>query len=321
MLEAEFLPIADIPEAPGGFALAASSVSSDGTGLFLYVEADKVDGVFGTYTDQGGATFPNTKTPESVVGRLIEISDGTSIETPLNGIDVTFPFVDRFPDGRILVAGRRASRYEDGTFDLNGLVFTPDGELDRRFALGDGIEQVSCDGLGRIWVSYFDEGVFGNYGWGNEPIGGHGLVCFGADGTILWEFEATNHRGDARYISDCYALNVKDDQAWAFYYADFDICAIDRDFKPSVYGTALEGCHGLAVLGSQVLLPSQYTDPPDAGYLGTLADGRLQDVQKVRMLFPDTYRVERPHLHGRGSTLNLFHEDRWYQYDMALHSG
>ena len=40
---------------------------------------------------------------------------------------------------------------------------------------------MQVDSLGRIWVSYADEGVYGNFGWGQPgppPVGAAGLVCF-----------------------------------------------------------------------------------------------------------------------------------------------
>ena len=43
------------------------------------------------------------------------------------------------------------------------------GELRRQFVLGDGIKHVQTTAAGDIWVGYFDEGVYGNYGWGNDP--------------------------------------------------------------------------------------------------------------------------------------------------------
>ena len=323
MHKARFLHIADIPIAPDGFTLASNAVSNDGTGLFLYVDADRIEDVFATQGEPGGPIFPRTKTPEEVSAQLIEVVADTVTSTPLSGINVTFPFVDRFPDGRILVAGGRTQRYLDGSHDLNGLVFGPDGQLIRRILLGDGIENVACDSRGRIWASYFDEGIGGNFGWGEEhgraPVGRSGLVCFDEAGRILWTFDSTEYEGEPRWIMDCYAMNVAGDCVSIFFYTDFDICQIDGGFRRDYCETELEGCSALAMHGNQVLLTGQYGDPPDTGYLGTMSDGSLTDVEQIEFEIPAIEPDERVRFLGRGSTLNVFHRGRWLQHDMALH--
>jgi hypothetical protein len=74
--------------------------------------------------------------------------------------------------------------------------------------LGDGIEHVAIDAEDRVWVGWFDEGMFGNDGWrvpGQEwPPSSNGVACFATDGALLplpvWPAEAGT-------IADCYALN------------------------------------------------------------------------------------------------------------------
>lgn len=322
MTEATFLHIADFPEAPDGYTLATSSVSNAGTGLFLFVEAAKAEKVFATFGEPDGATFPETGMSEDAGALLIEIAPESVRRTDLSGINVTFPLIDKFPNGQILVVGGRAARYEDGSHDLNGLVFGPDGRLIRRMLLGDGIAKVACDGLGRIWASYFDEGVYGNSGWSMDesstPIGAAGLVCFDDEGNVLWEFDVADPNGERHYIDDCYAINVKDDKVCIFYYSDFDLCEIDGDFRGRYCRTDLEGCSGLAAHGNQVLLTGQYSDGPDTGYLGTRSDGRLVDVRRIHLDIPGIDDNDRIGFIGRGPTLNVFHRNKWFQHDMAL---
>lgn len=231
MSEIQFLHIADIPEPPDGYALAASSVSNGGAGLFLFVDEQKLSQVFARYEDPDGASFPETRVAESADAQFVEVTSNAVTRTDLRGIDLAFPMIDSLPDGQILVAGARAERHEDGTCDLNGQVFAPNGSLSRRFLLGDGIARLACDGHGRIWVSYFDEGVYGNLGWGDAdepaPFGAAGLACFDGDGRVLWKFAADGADGEQRYIDDCYAMNVGNDEVWIYYYSDFDLCEID----------------------------------------------------------------------------------------------
>jgi hypothetical protein len=52
--------------------------------------------------------------------------------------------------------------------------------------IGDGVARVRVARSGHVWVGYFDEGVYGNYGWGGggggpAPLGAPGLVRFSPD--------------------------------------------------------------------------------------------------------------------------------------------
>jgi hypothetical protein len=85
------------------------------------------------------------------------------------------------PGGSILLVGARSWWRSDGP-DRNAVIYGADGRVLAEETLGDGIEHVLADGTGHIWVGYFDEGVFGNYGWGRpgspEPLGACGLTGF-----------------------------------------------------------------------------------------------------------------------------------------------
>jgi hypothetical protein len=103
-------------------------------------------------------------------------------------------------------------------------VLAPDGVILDRLTLGDGIEHVAIDAEDRVWVGWFDEGMFGNDGWrvpGQEwPPSSNGVACFTADGALLplpvWPVEAGT-------IADCYALNVVGAGAWACPYTEFPL--------------------------------------------------------------------------------------------------
>ncbi|WP_338554286.1 hypothetical protein [Paenibacillus sp. KS-LC4] len=115
---------------------------------------------------------------------------------------------------QLLLVGARCSYYGVGKYDLNAKVCNYKGETVREFLLGDGIQSVQVTEKGTIWTSYFDEGVFGNNGWGN-PIGAQGLLAWDENGNKIYE----DHTSD---IADCYALNVVTEQeVWFYYYTDF----------------------------------------------------------------------------------------------------
>ena len=90
---------------------------------------------------------------------------------------------------------------------------------------GDAIESIQTTADGRIWVSYFDEGVFGS------GIGRQGLVCFDSAGRNLFKYADFAEQNDLPMISDCYAINVDfSGDVWLNYYMDFPLVRL-REFK------------------------------------------------------------------------------------------
>jgi hypothetical protein len=88
--------------------------------------------------------------------------------------------------------------------------------------LGDAIEDVQTTANGKIWVSYFDEGVYGG------GIGGQqGLVCFDVAGKPIFKYFDFAEQNKLPFIDDCYALNVvSDEEAWLSYYSAFPLVSI-----------------------------------------------------------------------------------------------
>lgn len=304
-----FQKLTDIPIPSDGYSLVAKSVANDGSLLFLSIEPTGVDAVTATCesggtAESGGAIFPETTMKEPNRFRLsIWRADGSLRTIELPGLDETFPLVDIFPDGKILVAGRRCAWRDQDDYDLNGAVFDPNTGMLSRILLGDGINSAYVDALGRIWVAYFDEGIFGNFGWGipgPKPVGSPGLVCFSELGEKIWEYP----EDDA--MADCYALNVSDAEAAIFFYTDFPICRISSDFKLERWATNLRGCHQFAITKTAALFSGQYREPSDVAYLGRFETGQLVDTRQVRLLLPDGSGLPKGQLLGRGRHLYFF---------------
>jgi hypothetical protein len=85
------------------------------------------------------------------------------IDLPIEPLTLAFPVVQPLSDGGLLVADSRVAVGKPP----NGHVIGSDGKLRGSIMFGDGIEHMLVDRLGRAWVGYFDEGVFGNLGWGH----------------------------------------------------------------------------------------------------------------------------------------------------------
>ena len=65
--------------------------------------------------------------------------------------------------------------------DRNAHVYEADGTPAYSFHAGDAIADVEATERGSIWVSYFDEGVFGH-----TPLGQAGLVCLDQGGRPIF---------------------------------------------------------------------------------------------------------------------------------------
>jgi hypothetical protein len=162
-----------------------------------------------------------------------------------------YPLCDLFCDGRVLLAGARCRWRGPDDFDKNGVIFDPETGATTRLLLGDGIAALGVDSQDRIWASYFDEGVFGNFGW-NRPgppgPGAGGLVCFAADGEKLWAF---NRPDNPDFIDDCEALNMQRHELWAYHYSPFSLCLMGEQFEPVKYAQLIVLLVSLPLLDSR----------------------------------------------------------------------
>jgi hypothetical protein len=291
----------DIPVPDDGYSLVAKSVANDGALLFLSIQPARASAVRENYT-VNGAFFPKMTMEDAALFRLSILQvNGMQQTIELPPLDVTFPHVDVFPDGKILLAASRCGWHPNGDYDLNAIVFDPKTSKHSHIHLGDGINRACVDALGRIWVAYFDEGVFGG------SIGSAGLVCFSERGDTIWKYPPDNR------MADCYALNVSNAEAAIFFYTEFPLCRISRDFKLAYWATGLGGCHEFAISETEVLFSGQYEDSPDAAYLGRFeADGTLS-THRVQLQLPNGSALPKGQLLGRGRHMYFFDSDAVYR--------
>lgn len=135
-------------------------------------------------------------------------------------------------------------------------VYDEKGKLQRVLDLGDASNDIQTTPTGHIWVSYFDEGVFGS------GIGQHGLVCFDREGKPLFKYSEFAEKNNLPFVDDCYALNVVDeDEVWLSYYTDFPLVLIKNFRLQRVWKDF--GCmaRGFALWRDYVLFQKCYTRP------------------------------------------------------------
>ncbi|WP_134684386.1 hypothetical protein [Brevibacillus migulae] len=191
-----------------------------------------------------------------------------------------YHFVQPAGNDEFLVVSARSHKYKDDSYDCNGKVFSINGELKREFLLGDGIQDLAVNSDGTIWTSYFDEGVFGNYGW-DKPVGSAGLLAWNMAGEKRFAYD-----GEAGTIEDCYALNAANDHdTWFYFYSDFHLVRL-TDFRVTAnYECPIQGSDGFAVYDQWFLFRGGY-GKRDVYTLFSLSDkGRL--VKKKELVFVD----------------------------------
>lgn len=240
-----------LPQLPAGWQLVTAAVLADGKLALLATNVDLANAL--RYDSNGLELGTPTEVVVRAEGRLWRFDGNTLVDGPTFRLETPFPVVDRFDDGRWLVV---ASRSEG---EPNARVLAPDGQLLARFMLGDGIEHVGVDRHDRIWVGWFDEGIFGNDTWrvpGEEwPPSSRGVGLFSADGTYQGLPTFPDNAGT---FADCYALNVLDDGAWACPYVDFPLIHVQADRPLRWWSNEVAGPKALAVLEDHALLAGGY---------------------------------------------------------------
>ena len=213
----------------------------------------------------------------------------------------------------LLLACSRSEYRRENDFDLNARVYSRDGRFLREFLLGDGLETIQTTGRSDIWASYFDEGIFGNYGW-RDPVGSAGLVAWSELGEKIYEYEAV---GSVDAIADCYALNVaSNDDVWCCYYTDFPLVHLHKNRIASTWTVPISGSHAFAVKGEHALFAGGY-DKRDSLHLVRLAqNGTSMLIGEFELIGEDNKAVKLGQTIGRGAILYVLSDAVLYEIDL-----
>jgi hypothetical protein len=207
-------------------------------------------------------------------------------------------------DEWLVVRGRA-----EGDDDRNAHVHDAAGRRVRSFHAGDGIQDVQATEDGKIWVSYFDEGVCGS-----TKLGGSGLVCLDGRGRSLFAF-ADVVGGGIPGIADCYALNVSSGgEAWLCYYMDFPLVRlVDGKVEGFWLHVPAKGSPGFAVEGDTALFAGGYKDR------GVLHLVRLGERRSLKVVPTDEggRPLKEFSAFGRKSRLFLQTRDALYGVEVA----
>jgi hypothetical protein len=302
-----------------GDVLVCASVGPAGEAVAVWTTPDGLEAVTSATVSPAGARFPDPAAARPVTARITVHTPELAAVTPIADLTLAHISVQPMPGGRFLLAGARCRWRRDGP-DRNGVLYDADGQVVREGVLGDGISHVLATSDGQVWAGYFDEGIYGNYGWGQagtaEPVGAYGIVRFSPELAPVWHYPRYTEVGPWDAISDCYALNVDGTCAWACYYADFPVVCIREDAVTGWHND-ITGASALAAAGSRVALFGGYGPDHDRLALTELGADRAQPAGQYRVVLPGGEPLPAgTQVLGRGSRLHFLTGTSWYQLDM-----
>jgi hypothetical protein len=258
---------------------------------------------------RGIGIFPKSRLEEATDYLVIRWQDGQMQSVTIQDEAVAASFVQPVPRGILLVGARCHWRPEGA--EKNAVVVDWSGRQVVRFTLGDGIQDVRVTHDGTIWASYFDEGVFGNYGWGHpgpSPIGAPGLVAFSTTGQVRFSYEPNIAHTDA--ICDAYAMNVAGDtDVWLYFYTEFPIVRI-LDGGYHVWKLGVAGARAFAVRESRVLLFGDYKRRSVGRMVELGRDGEGNVIGERLIVDDDGHPLDDALAWGVGGNLFFFKDRR-----------
>jgi hypothetical protein len=259
-----------------------------------------------TLTEERGiGIFPKSQLDSQTDHMVVRWRSGELQTLVFAGEQTVFHYVQPLPNGVLLAGGRCRWRPEGA--EKNALGMDWNGSVLGRWTIGDGIQDLRVAPNGIIWVSYFDEGVFGNYGWNHPsapPIGSTGLVAFRPNGERCFEYDAEAAGTDT--ICDAYAMNVAgDDDVWVYFYTEFPIVRI-RNRRYHVWRTDIGGARALAVKGDRALLYGDYRNRAIARVVELGRSGRAKLIEERILVDERENPIDNALVYGVGDKLHVF---------------
>jgi hypothetical protein len=301
-------PVTSLAGLIGNNELVAFNVGPDGV-IYLVVALRPLDY---RIEGPGGASFAKTVPDQPQRYRIVGLSGPQSvldvvIEGERFNIHDVQPLV-----GELLLVCRRSYYRGPEDFEKNGRVYTRDGKFVREILLGDGIQSVQATSQGVIWASYFDEGVFGNYGW-ERPVGASGLVAWDSAGNQLYEFVPRPGMGS---ICDCYALNVEsEDDVWFYYYTDFPLVRLHCRQIEGVWQMPLGGSDAFAVSARHALFRGGYRDRDTYLLFSLDPDREPRLMAEIQLRGADGSKLVPARAVGRADAIHMVSDGFLYRID------
>lgn len=253
-------------------------------------------------------SFPATVTEKNYRYQVIHLKDGHKKVLDLPNETWNYHYIQPIDNGHILLVCARSYYHDAQNIEENARVFDENGSFIRSFCLGDGIEHVFVTKNQEIWTGYFDEGVFGNYGW-EVPVGRSGLVGWDAAGGKVDSLEE-----DKEYsIFECWALNeVVDGGIWFFFTIDSKM-GVRKESRTSYYSVDDISFGAFAVNGETIVV---HQGRGEHTLFELQREGNeYKIVHEIELIKPDGKPVEPQLVSNRESMLLFLDEDELYMYE------
>jgi hypothetical protein len=153
-----------ILDAPDVDVLVCASIGPVGEAVAVWTAPEGLEALTSTTVSAAGARFPDSAAARPVAARITVHTPNLASVIPIADLGLAHITVQPMPGGQFLVAGARCRWRRDGP-DRNGVLYDANGQVVAERVLGDGIGHVLATSSGQVWIGYFDEGIYGNYGW------------------------------------------------------------------------------------------------------------------------------------------------------------
>lgn len=285
-----------------GIQFASLAIGPRGEPIALSLDGEPDERV----VEKSGASFFKLFADKRNHYRIHYRVDGEWRETPLPPTRENLSEIQPLPGDRWLAVRPRSQ----GDRDPNASVFDASEPILYSFPAGDGIQDVQTDEQGGIWISYFDEGVFGN-----TSLGQKGLVCLSDVGELLFDFSAQSNPC-VESMADCYALNVVSSrEVWLRYYTDFPLVRIVDGKIVDVWNKLpADGSSAFAIRGKRALFEGGYDHRGEL----VLVDLDSRRIEKLSPVDDEGEPLGDFYARGRGSVLYLACEEGLYEIDLAV---
>lgn len=303
----QLAPIADISRYQAKFHQTAFNVGYDGLLYFVFAHR-----TFEDYQKISGALFPTPRPSHAQRYSVVALDENrVAAEIIIDNEPFNIHYVAPVPEG-VLLACARSHFYDANNYEKNGRLYSFDGIFQSDLLLGDGINDLQTTADGTIWTSYFDEGIFGNYGWG-KPVGVSGLVAWNLNGEKIYEFEPT---GTLDQMCDCYALNVMSAKnVWCYYYTEFPLVQIQDGRTKAYWEVPVGGSNAFAIGHGYAFFRGGYSEP-DNYILLQLKPDKAVEVGRFEILSSDAGIIKAERVVGWRDALYLQEENRIYRLDI-----
>lgn len=256
------------------------------------------------------AIFPKTKPKETQAYQILHGINGVLNSFCLiENEEYNIHDIQLLPDNKILLVCSRSYYKGPNDFDKNGRIYSANGEFIEEILLGDGIQNTQSTKSGTIWTGFFDEGVFGNFGWVN-PIGASGLIAWDSSGKKLYDFEP---KDNLDHICDCYALNViSTTEAWCYYYTEFPLVKINKFEIKDYWNVPVSGSDSFAVKDNYVLFRGGHDEKSIFSLVELNTDHKSDLINNIELLDENGESMKEAWAVGRKNALYLLKNNYIY---------